>query len=90
MISAAAYFAAALAGRRILWAERRASWPLAIYFSAGLGVTIAIERWAIPAGRWQYREAMPTIAGIGLTPLLQWIAVSAAILVLVRWAHKDV
>lgn len=89
VISAAAYFAAALAGRRILWAERRASWPLAIYFGTGLGVTIAIERWAISVGRWQYREAMPTIAGIGLTPLLQWIVVPAAILVVVRWTHKD-
>jgi len=50
----------------------------------GLSVTIIIERWAISIGRWQYREAMPTIAGIGLSPLLQWIIIPAAIVFVVR------
>lgn len=85
VISAAAYLAAALAGRRVLWVQQRVWWPFAIYFGVGLGVTIAIERWATSVGRWQYREAMPTIAGIGLSPLLQWIVVPAAIVVVVRW-----
>lgn len=87
VISAAAYFAAALAAHRLLWVRRRA-WPLAIYFGVGLVVTIIIERWALSVGRWQYLTAMPTIAGIGLSPLMQWIVVPGAILVVVRWVTR--
>lgn len=88
VISAAAYLAAAPAARRFLWIRERAWWAFAIYFAVGLGVTIAIERWAIDVGRWRYRDAMPAIDGIGLTPLLQWIVVPAAILVVVRWLTR--
>lgn len=87
-IGAVAYFAAALAARRFLWIRERALLPLVIYFAAGLGITIAIERWAVSAGRWQYREAMPTIAGIGLSPLVQWIVVPAAIIAVARWLMR--
>lgn len=88
VIGIAAYLAAALAARRLLWIRERKWLPVAVYFAVGLGVTIAIERWAISVGRWQYREAMPTIAGIGLTPLLQWIVVPAAIIAVVRWLMR--
>ena len=90
VIGAGAYLAAALTARRLLWIrERERAWlPVAIYFVVGLAVTIAIERWAISVGRWQYREAMPTIAGIGLSPLLQWIVVPAAIIAVVRWLTR--
>ena len=84
LISATAYLAAALATRSVLWPRQRMRWPIAIYFLVGLGITIALERWAVFAGRWQYREAMPTIAGIGLTPLLQWILIPAVILLIAR------
>lgn len=84
VISVAAYAAAALAARRVLWIHHPTRWPYAIYFAVGLAITIAIERWAIAADRWQYREAMPTIAGIGLTPLLQWIVIPAVLLVVIR------
>ncbi len=84
VISAAAYGTAALAARRLRWVEQRTWWHFAIYFAVGLGITIAIEKWAISVGRWQYKEAMPTIAGIGLAPLLQWIIIPAAIVFVVR------
>ena len=88
VISAVAYSAASLAGRRVLWVRQRAWWAFAIYFASGLAVTISIERWAVNVGRWQYRDAMPTIAGLGLTPLLQWMIVPAAILLVVRWVTR--
>lgn len=88
VIGIAAYLAAALAARRLLWIRERTWLPVAIYFAVGLGVTIAIERWALSFGRWQYVEAMPTIAGIGLSPLLQWIGVPAVILAVVRWLTR--
>jgi hypothetical protein len=35
---------------------------------------------------WRYTEAMPLVFGVGLTPLLQWIAVSALMVaVFARW-----
>lgn len=83
-ISVAAYFAAALAVRRVLWIHHPTRWPYAIYFAVGLGITIALERWAIAEGRWQYREAMPTIVEIGLTPLLQWVVIPAVIVIIIR------
>ena len=84
LISVAAYSAAALAARRRLWIHHPRRWHYAVYFAIGLAITVAIEQWAISAGRWQYREAMPTIADIGLTPLLQWIVIPAATLAAVR------
>lgn len=84
VISAAAYGAAVLAARRLRWVEQRRWWPFAIYFAVGLTITVAIEKWAISVGRWQYKEAMPTIAAIGLSPLLQWIVIPAAIVFVVR------
>ncbi len=32
---------------------------------------VAVEREALAMGRWSYAEAMPTLGGIGLTPLVQ-------------------
>lgn len=84
VIGLTAYLAAALATRRLVWGREPTLLPVAIYFAVGLGLTTAIERWAIAVGRWDYREAMPTLASIGLTPLLQWIVVPAAILAVVR------
>lgn len=54
------------------------------WFAVGLFITVAIEKWAISVGRWQYTEAMPTIAGIGLSPLLQWIIIPTLIVFFVR------
>ncbi|MGZ5492759.1 MAG: hypothetical protein ACXW3E_04400 [Thermoanaerobaculia bacterium] len=54
-------------------------------FAFGLLVAILIERWAVGSGRWRYEEAMPTIAGIGVMPLAQWIIVPAVIAWLARW-----
>lgn len=90
VISAAAYAAAALIARDPLWpAQRRQSGAAVVaYLAAGLTITIAIERWAVNAGRWRYADAMPTIAGTGATPLLQWIVIPAAILVVIRWVTR--
>lgn len=88
VISGAAYFAAALAARRLDWAHLHARWPYAIYFAVGLALTTARERWAVSVGRWRFRDAMPTIAGIGLSPLLQWIIIPAAILLIAGRATR--
>lgn len=49
-----------------------------LFVVLGLLATAAIERWAIATGRWQYTPSMPTLWGIGLSPLLQWILIPTA------------
>lgn len=77
VIAAASYLAAAAAARNASWPRSPRALSVAIYFAVGLAITVAVERWALAAGRWRYEAAMPTVGGIGVTPLLQWIVVPA-------------
>jgi hypothetical protein len=74
-ISAIAYAAAALVARNVRWVRNPRALLLTIYLAIGIVVTLAIERWAVAVGRWRYAATMPTIAGVGLSPLLQWIVI---------------
>lgn len=84
LISAVAYVAAALAALSVRWVQHPRMLHLAVYFGAGLAITVAIERWAVAGGRWRYAPAMPTLFGIGLSPLLQWLIVPLLIAATVR------
>ena len=80
-----AYGAASVVARSAQWVLRPRSMPLAVYLGAGLGVTVAVEwvsvhRW----GRWSYAGAMPLVLGVGLAPLVQWVAVPLLTLWLTR------
>ena len=86
-IAGGAYVVTAVLFRQIRWPfETHWFWPSVVWTVLGLLATVAFERWALWVGRWHYTDAMPTIAGIGLTPLLQWIVVPAATLAIVRLA----
>ena len=85
VISAAAYLAAALASRDVRWFRRPSPLPVAVYLLLGLVVTVAIERSALATGRWRYAPDMPTITGIGLSPLLQWIVVPLLLIAVARF-----
>jgi hypothetical protein len=62
---------------------RSAGWPLFRPFHgtpAVIASTVAYTVWSewynvYRIGSWEYGSSMPTIAGIGLTPILQWIVV---------------
>ena len=84
VISFASYAAASVVSRDIMWPGNLRAVPLAIYLVTGMAITIAIERWALAAGRWKYAPEMPAIGGIGLAPLLQWVVVPIAIAAVVR------
>lgn len=51
--------------------------PLAVItIAAGVLFTIASEIWNVQyAGAWAYAKAMPVVFGVGLSPIMQWIAV---------------
>lgn len=54
----------------------------------GFAATAVIERWATAIGRWTYSDSMPTIAGIGVSPLLQWLVIPTLLLALARAASR--
>lgn len=86
VIQAVAYSGAAIAAGHRSWALRRSGLvvPLVVYLLIGLTVTVVIERWAVRTGHWRYAPSMPLIAGIGLTPLLQWTIIPLVVLAVAR------
>ena len=71
---------------------RRFDWPsgaplrgMAILLASGVAYT-AFSEWrnVYALGSWQYAEAMPTLWGIGLSPLMQWLVVPTLTVWVVR------
>jgi hypothetical protein len=85
VITAFAFGAAALVARDARWpASRRPVAPFLVFLLVGLSITIALERHAIATGRWRYDARMPLIFGVGLLPILQWIALPALFFAILR------
>ena len=78
----------ALAGI-VLW---RADWPASRPWAGGAVVSIgamiftAWSEWynVYRTGAWGYTSDMPTIYGVGLSPLLQWLIIPPVIVVIYR------
>lgn len=85
MIAVTSYGIAALVVGRSGWPfQRRWSIPFAICLACGLAITIGFELYALATDRWAYGPRMPTVAGIALTPLLQWLVVPALTLLILQ------
>jgi len=75
---------------------RRADWPLTrpwmgggIAILSGLSYTAYSEWYNVYQTRaWAYAESMPLVFGIGVSPLLQWLAIPAALVVIVRLRRR--
>lgn len=77
-------FAAALL-RDTGWPRRRPWHGGAIVVMAGVGYTVFSEwRNVYVVGGWSYSGLMPTVGGIGIAPLLQWLIVPWLAIVLDR------
>lgn len=85
LIAVVAFLVAAMAFRDLDWPRRR-PWPAgALAVAVGLGFTVWSEWYNVTVlGAWVYAPAMPTVAGIGLTPLLQWLVVPVLMVFIVR------
>ena len=83
-IALAAYAVVALArGRRWLASPRAGS--IVAFIALGMAVTAIIERVSVDVfARWSYAAFMPTIAGVGVVPLLQWLTLPPLVLWLAR------
>jgi hypothetical protein len=74
VITAVAFAIAALVRRSPTWpAERGIIVPAAIFLTVAIAIAVVCEAFALSASRWQYDASMPTLFGIGLLPLLQWL-----------------
>lgn len=89
VIAFVAFGVAALAFGRAGWPlEKRPVGAAALWLAVGLAITVGFELYATATGRWAYAPSMPTLLGIGLLPLLQWIVVPTATLLLIRWLTR--
>lgn len=92
VITAVAFATAAVPARSLHWpAQNRLLMPYAIFIAGGLAVTVAYEIHAVATGEWSYAETMPTIAGIGVLPILQWLVLPIAELAVFRvlWRSRS-
>ena len=67
------------------WVKTPSQLDYSLTVIMGLLIAIFIELRAANLGKWHYSSAMPTIFGIGLTPLVQ-LAITGLI---VLWLIKD-
>ncbi len=85
VISIAAYFLAAFAVHALDWPLVRAWTGGALATAAGLAYVVYSEWYNVyQAGNWAYTSAMPTVFGIGVSPLLQWAVIPALTMLAVR------
>ncbi len=91
LIAAVTFLVTAIVFRDLDWPRRRPWSAGALAVALGLGFTVWSEWYNVyRAGNWAYTAAMPTVAGIGLTPLLQWFIVPVLMILLVRhWARSS-
>ena len=79
MILLGAFWVAALIWGRT-WIARKELLPVVVFVAVALTYTIVSEyRNVHLAQNWAYSEWMPTIRGIGLIPVAQWIVIPSVI-----------
>lgn len=89
LIAAVTYGCAAVGLRSADWPRTAALAGLTILTGLGVGYTVWSEYYNVHlAARWAYGPAMPTVWGVGATPLLQWLLLPAVTLWLwQRWSR---
>ena len=89
LIALASYGIAVVATRSGRWPIERPMSGVAIAVSAGLLYTVFSEWLNVSVrGSWEYASAMPTVYGIGLSPVLQWLIVPITMLFIMRRPEK--
>jgi hypothetical protein len=74
VISLVAFAGACLITRSRMWIISMNKSGVVSFLAIGLVITVAFELLATgPLNRWEYSESMPTVIGIGVSPLAQWV-----------------
>ncbi len=82
-----------LKNKNFKWIEHPSKLDYFLVVFMGLAVAIFIELINLKLGRWEYTEAMPTLLGIGISPLIQLAltgVISLVILSFIESLNKDV
>lgn len=67
------------------WIEEPSRERLLAFVATGVAATVVLEWLNVHVlGRWSYVEGLPTVGGVGLPPLLQWILLPPLALWLAR------
>jgi hypothetical protein len=84
-IALAGYAAGALAARNRVWIGQPSPRARAAYLATGLALTSLFEVYSVRvAARWAYSPSMPTVLGIGLLPMAQWVVLPFLVVWLTR------
>ena len=79
VITLVAFAVAAAVARSAVWpVGPRSGMAATIFVAVGIAITAGYERFALSTGQWRYDVRMPTVFGVGVLPLLQWLALPAA------------
>jgi hypothetical protein len=85
VIALVSFWAVAAATHNRRWILRPNGLQVSAFIASGVVITIVTEWLATGAlDRWTYAQAMPTILGIGVAPLVQWIVLPPLISWFVR------
>lgn len=84
------YLIAALATGASRWPLHRPLAGLAVVLAAGELYTIWAEWYNVYVVRsWAYAAGMPTIRGIGVAPLAQWLVLPPLALTIIRYRYRQ-
>jgi hypothetical protein len=65
----------ALIYRSVYWFSNMNVMKIILLMLSGAVISVAMEVFALNTGRWAYSDMMPTIAGIGVLPILQMMII---------------
>jgi hypothetical protein len=76
VIASVALLAALAIAGDVRWPARRVAMVCSVVITVSVGYTAYSEYLnAVVRHRWSYADIMPTVGGIGLSPLAQWVVV---------------
>jgi len=90
-VALVSYLIAAAATREPRWPAHRPLPGMTVVLVAGELFTIWAEWYNVYVLRsWAYAAGMPTIGGIGVSPLAQWLVLPMLALTMVRWRYRRI
>lgn len=84
------YYIIALINKNTKWIFTNKKLNYLITIILGTIIAVYIELNALNQDRWSYTQFMPTIFGIGLTPLLQMIILPLLTFMILKWKLKKI
>jgi hypothetical protein len=87
LIALVAFWSVAVVAHGRRWILRPTPRQITAFVTVGLLITVVAERLGTgPLHRWAYAPAMPVmpLLGVGLSPILQWLALPLALIWFVR------